>query len=1199
MPARGTAVVGLGASAGGLRALQEFFTTVPPDTGLSFVVVVHLAPDRESHLAELIQSHAAIPVHQVTEITKLEPNQVYVIPPNRNLSAIDSHLRLTPLEAERRGRVPVDHFFRTLAETNDGLSVGIILSGTGTDGADGVRHIREHGGLVIVQDPGQAEYDGMPRSAINTGLVDVVAPVGDMLGHILEFIGTQPQIPSERGASDAAAPAPGPADLLPHVLAVVRLRTGHDFLRYKRSTIARRITRRMQVLGVEQLPRYLDLLREDGREATVLLDDLLVNVTSFFRDPAIYQRLERDVIPKLFEGRGQGDRVRVWSVGCSTGEEAYSVAMLLLEQAARRPGAPQLQVFATDMHERSLRIAREGLYPAAIENDLLPERLERFFRRDDSAYRVVKELRDTVVFATHNLLQDPPFSKLDLIVCRNVLIYLQSEVQRDVIELFHYALNPGGYLLLGTAETLDRGELFRLENKEAHLYRRRDVGRRELRLPITPAPAAPRPAPRSTGHSDESPGHGALHVRMVERYAPPSLLVNQDHDVVHLSENAGRFLQHPGGQPTMNVFRLVREEFRVELRSALLAVREAGARYRSRPIAFPVDGDSRHVVLRVSRAEDTELEGLTLVIFDEQENGEPAVEGAPPAAHDEGNLRQLEAELELTRGRLQTMLEEFETSQEEMRASNEELQSANEELRSTMEELETSREELESINEELQTLNQENKHKVEELSQLSNDLQNLLQASDIATLFLDRSLRILRFTPRVSETFNVRLSDRGRPLADITHRLGYAALMDDARRVLQTLVPMEKEVQSQDAGRSYVVRITPYRTMDDRIEGVVMTLVDVTDLKRSLAAQRESEARFGAVADLVPDLLWESAPDGSATWFNDRWYRYTGESPADAAGFGWLAAVHPDDRERSRAGYEQASLEGRPLRWEARLRAADGQYRWFLLRTEPLRGAGGTILRWLGAATDIHEQRMALEEVERRVHERTEALAGAEAERRALRRQLARAEEDERRRLARELHDQLGQHLTAFALGVDEVRRLVGEYPAAEQRLGQLEELARSMMRDAGYLALELRPPELDDVGLTSALETYVEQWAGRYGVAAEVAVTGWTEREVPPETGTTLYRIAQEALTNVARHAGARRASVVVERSDGAVRLVVEDDGTGFPVEATAQRARAEGRLGLAGMRERAALLGGTLTVESTPGRGTAIYVRLPVEGE
>ena len=289
MPARGPTVVGIGASAGGLRALQEFFTTVPADTGLSFAVVVHLAPDRESHLAELIQSHAAIPVHQVTEITKLEPNQVYVIPPNRNLSAIDSHLRLTPLEAERRGRVPVDHFFRTLAETNDGLSVGVILSGTGTDGAAGVRHIREHGGLVIVQDPGQAEYDGMPRSAINTGLVDVVAPVGDMLGHIVEFIDTHPQIPHERGAPDAAAPEAGPADLLQHVLAVVRLRTGHDFLRYKRSTIARRIARRMQVLGVEQLPQYLDLLREDGREATALLDDLLINVTSFFRDPAAWE----------------------------------------------------------------------------------------------------------------------------------------------------------------------------------------------------------------------------------------------------------------------------------------------------------------------------------------------------------------------------------------------------------------------------------------------------------------------------------------------------------------------------------------------------------------------------------------------------------------------------------------------------------------------------------------------------------------------------------------------------------------------------------------------------------------------------------------------------------------------------------------------------------------------------------------------
>lgn len=1207
-PAAGTppalpVVVGLGASAGGLDALKKFFAALPAQSGLAYVVVVHLSPSHDSHLAELLRAAARIPVEQVTDSVPLEADRVYVIPPGMNLAAVDSHLRLSPIQADRAARAPIDHFFRTLAETHDGAAIGVILSGTGTDGSDGVRHIREHGGLVIVQDPEEAEYDGMPRSAINAGFADLVVPAGEMPARIARFMETRPQLPvTEEPAAEGDRP-----DALQQVLTVLRLRTGQDFLRYKRSTISRRVARRMQVCGVQTLEQYLELLRENGREAAALLDDVLINVTRFFRDEAVFGALETDVIPRLFANKGAADRVRVWSVGCATGEEAYSLAMLLLEEAMRHPTPPQVQVFASDLQERALRIAREGLYPEAIAVDVTPERLQRFFRREEGGYRITKPLRDAVVFATHNLLQDPPFSHLDLIVCRNLLIYLQPAAQRQAIGLFHYALQDTGYLLLGPAETLERTDLFRMEQKAVHLYRRRHVARSEVPLPDFPTPVAGERPRRSTpiapsvpAREGATPGYGAVHLRMLERHAPPSLLLDPDENVVHLSEEAGRFLQHPAGIPTTSVFRLVREELRLELRATLLAAREQAGEARSRPVAMRLDGQDRLVFLRVTADGEGDLEGLVLVLFEELEPA--SLPGVLEGGTQEAVVRGIEAELDLTRNRLQAILEEFETSREEMRASNEELQSANEELRSTMEELETSREELQSINEELETANQENKHKVEELSHLTNDLQNFLQATDVATLFLDRSLRILRYTRGVNEIFNVRHSDRGRPLADLTHRLRYDELIADARHVLQSLERVEREAVSQDGAASYVVRLSPYRTMDDRIEGVVITVVEVTALKRTEDALRASEARFRAVANLVPDLLWQSAADGTTSWYNDRWYAYTGQNPEQAAGSGWTEVVHPDDRDS--ALLEWTHTRGQPqvpFRREHRLRAADGSYRWFLVRAEPLRDDAGPILGWLGAATDVHEQRLAIEEVERRVSERTQELARANAaleaaatERNLLRRQLTAAEEDERRRLARELHDQLGQHLTAFALGLAEVRRLLRAGHPAAARLEQLEGIARVMTKDARYLALELRPPELDDVGLQSAIETYVRAWASRYGLVAEVAITGLAEGTIRGEVGTATYRILQEALTNVAKHARATHVSVTVDRGERELRMTIEDDGRGFDVAAALSRAPAEQRLGLLGMNERAALAGGTATVESTPGTGTSVFVRI-----
>jgi len=1063
-------IVGIGASAGGVQALKQFFTVVPADSGLAYVVVMHLASDRESHLAGLLQPCASIPVTQVTESTTLERNHVYVIPPDHNLSAIDSHLHLSPLEADRGHRAPIDHFFRTLSDSFDGRAIAVILSGTGSDGALGIRRIHERGGIVIAQDPAEAEFDGMPRSAIDSGAVDIVLPVAEIPQRILELQEVRPQVddtPLAGAESEDAA-------LVPRILTWVRTRTGHDFARYKRSTVARRVERRMQLLGIEEPTAYLGLLREDARETATLADDLLINVTSFFRDRPVFAYLEREVIPALIEAKETGGRVRVWSVGSATGEEAYSLGMLLLEAAARRERSPEIQIFASDLHERSLRQAREGLYPETIAADVSPERLERFFQMEGGGYRVRKELRERIVFAPHNLLRDPPFSHLDLLACRNVLIYLQRDVQQEVLDVFHYALHGEGYLLLGTAETVDRPDLFRTESKEHHLYRRRAVSGAHPRVPNLPL--ATRSVPATTVVSvpppaDSATAHGALHQQLVERYAPPSLLLDAEHNVLHVSERAGRYLQVPGGLLTTNVFRLVREELRTELRAALLLAHERQATSRSKVIPLRIDGEIRNVVLRISPTGSPDAQGLALVIFDEA--GETATPEEPHEPQDADAVRELEAELEMTRARLQALAEEFESSQEEMRASNEELQSANEELRSTMEELETSREELQSINEELQTVNQENRHKVEELSQLSSDLQNLLKVTDIATLFLDRALRINRSTPRVADLFSIRHSDRGRPLSDLTHRLGYDGLLADARSVLESLIPVEREVRTED-GHWFMIRIMPYRTVEDHIEGVVITLVDVTALKRIEGQLRENEARLEA-----------------------------------------------------------------------------------------------------------------------RVAERT-------AERDELRRALAQAEEAERRRLARELHDEAGQRLTALSLGLQALSDILPPNSEADRRTEQLKAIGHTLARELHALAVRLRPKALDDFGLEAALASFAEEWSAQTGIKVDMHAR-LEEDRLPSEIESAIYRIVQEALANVAKHSDAARASILVERRDGNVVVVVEDDGKGFDVamverHAAAPQADGRTRLGLLGVRERAALFGGSLDIESARGKGTTLFVHIPI---
>ncbi len=592
--------------------------------------------------------------------------------------------------------------------------------------------------------------------------------------------------------------------------------------------------------------QYLDLVRRNPAELETLSDEFLVTVTEFFRDPEIFADLEREVVPQLFEGKGPGDAVRVWSAGCATGEEAYSLAMLLLEHAATLDAPPSVQVFATDLHETSLRRAREGTYPETIETVVAESRLRRFFVPEHGGFRVRKELRESIVFTPHDLLADAPFSRLDLVTCRNLLIYLDRSVQRDVIDLFHYALLPGGYLLLGPSEGIERDDVFTTEDKASSLFRKsQEADQRDGRR----LPAFPLTSRFGAGGHDGRPlrrlGFAEVHGELLDRMGPASLLMGGDNTVLHFSQRAGEYLYHPAGTLTGDAFKLVLESLRPEFRGAVHAARSTGRPSRSAPVTLTRDGTMRTVVLDVRPSADPRHAGVLLVVFDD--HPADAIDVRLKRTNDDWSeasvVTDLERELEAMRQRVQSVIEDTESSNEEMRASNEELQSMNEELRSAMEELETSKEELQSVNEELITVNEENRHKVEELAQMSSDLQTLMSATEIATLFLDRDLRILRFTPRVSTLFNVRHSDRGRPLADLTHRFGAHDLVQDAGSVLDRLVPVERELET-DGRDCYLTRVHPYRTADDRIEGVVITFVDITEHKESERRVREVNARL-------------------------------------------------------------------------------------------------------------------------------------------------------------------------------------------------------------------------------------------------------------------------------------------------------------------------------------------------------------------
>jgi two-component system CheB/CheR fusion protein len=776
-------------------------------------------------MAEILGLDTGMPVVQAMQPRVLERDHVYVIAPDRQLRINDTSVGASPFEEPRGRRAPIDVFFRSLAEAHgDGFAV--VLSGGGSDGAVGAKAVKEAGGVVLVQDPREAAHEAMPQAALAAGIADVVLPVRELAARLAELARHKEKLgPLARPAAEPKIDEDGEA-ALKRIFEVVRARTGHDFTRYKRATILRRLARRMQLNHRVGLDQYLSYLRQNPEEIQSLFDDLLITVTAFFRDPAAWESLRSHVVVPLVERCEPNQPIRVWVPGCATGEEAYTLAILFREEISRQETHCELVIFGSDVDQGALATAREGVYPAAIAADVTEARLARYFRTEGDHYRVTSEIRDSVVFAVHSVLRDPPFSKLHLISCRNLLIYLDRELQQQLQNVFRYGLRDDGHLFIGVSETAD-SELFEPVDKQFRLFRARvRAAGPPMRLPQVPA--MPQPLPTSDRARERNlrlrRSAAETHIQALEELAPPSVLVDEHWTVEHLSENAGRYLQPRGGPPTQTLTDLVRPELLDELRAALHHAFELREPCLSSFVPVRFNGTLRLVATLVHpRAQMEGTERHALVTFLEAGEGDGSHVQETGTASDSLVLS-LRDKLRIAEQRLESMRQEHSMAYEDLRAANEELQSLNEEYRSTTEELETSKEELQSVNEELQTVNHELKMKLEEVSRANNDLENFMAATDIPMLFLDRSLSIKRYTAPLRQIFNVKTHDQGRPIGDLTHNLEYDGLVRDAARVLNDLVPLERQVKTRD-GVSLMVRVRPYRTAEDRIDGVVVTFV--------------------------------------------------------------------------------------------------------------------------------------------------------------------------------------------------------------------------------------------------------------------------------------------------------------------------------------------------------------------------------------
>lgn len=1056
-------VVGIGAAAGGIEAPKRLLAAAYADEGAAYILVLDLLSDSDTNTLDALRAATALPIELVSGRVPIVANHVYLIASHFGFAIEDGHIIAGPL-AEHQNRARLDLAFRTISETYGPRAVAIVLSGTGSSGSNGLKHVQEYGGLTLAQDPDEAECGEMPRHAVASGTVDYVLLIAHMAAAIRDYRHRLRAIDD----SDLAAPPLGDAaaDTFRAVLALVQGRTGHDSSKYKTSTVLCRIRRRMSVVGVTTLAEYLKFMHRHAEEAPMLLQALLVHARYFFRDPPVFLALERHVVPHLFR-EGAKDAVRVWIAGSGTGEEAYSVAMLLAEHAATMSAPPSIEVFASDLDERSIATARAGVYSESEVADVSPERLQRFFARETSGYRVRRELREMLLFSRHDIMKDPPFGHLDLVRCRNVLSQFNRSIQERLIQTFHFALRPGGYLSVGSSDSQHQyRRLFAIVDQEHHLYQSRGSARGLFKALDRSARSAVRHGRPSLFAPPADSGIPLeIHHQLLEEYAPPSLAIADNFELLHVSKRAGRYLQVPAGDASSHILNLIHPGLRTDLRAALHRAAHRRSSVVVRDVRLTIGQHEETVTLHIRRVVPSEsARGFYLIVFAPKATAPPAI-GAVPLSSD---------------GRFTPRDEERHLS-----FANQHLQAANEDLRSSSDALETSKRELESLNQELRVINDELRSKIDELRVTNNDFRNFIHATNIPTIFLDRQLLVKLVTVRAQDVFKVRASDIGRPLADIPSSISYDGVLADAAAVLEHLQAVEREVRSYDGGH-YLMRILPYRTVDDHIEGVVLTFIDVTGLRHAEAAVLATEKRL-----------------------------------------------------------RQALERGQA-------------------------------------------------DLEERVRVRTEELQQEQARVRGLLHRLVSLQEEQRTRVARDLHDQLGQQLTALRLTLERAQQR-SDGDSRHEDLARGLVLTGELNTQLDLLAWELRPAVLDDLGLAAALPRFLREWTRHCGIEAEVSVAGFTIGDLSKDAEVAFYRIVQESLTNVLKHSQASRVDVVLETRGGLVTLLVADDGVGFDMT---DRETMDAGFGLMGMHERAGVIGATLVVESAPHQGTTVYLRANRQG-
>lgn len=919
-PETGFPIIGIGASAGGLAAFEAFFSGMPKDTdpGMAFVLIQHLAPDHKSLLTDLIQRFTRMQVFEVEDGMTVRPNCVYIIPPNRDMAFLNGKLQLLEPFEPRGQRLPIGFFFRSLAQDQHERAICIILSGTGSDGTMGIRAIKGEGGMVMVQKPESSEYDGMPRSAIATGLVDYELPPAGMPTQLIAYA-TQAY---DKLSQSITSPSLQSENALRTIFVLLRAKTGHDFSGYKTNTIYRRIIRRMTVNQIETIWMYVKVLQQTPQEVESLFRDLLIGVTNFFRDSEAFEALEEKIIPRIFTDKPAGSVIRVWSAGCSTGEEAYSLAILLQEHVEILESNYRVQVFATDLDCQAVATARAGIYPASIASDISPERLARFFTAEpgDTAYRINKSIRDLLVFSEQNVVRDPPFSKLDLISCRNLIIYIGEDLQKKLLPLFHYALNPGGFLFLGTSETVgDFSTMFSTMDRKLKLYQRRDdfhrahnTGIGQFVPPLTTTDGLHPQFPAKKADTGKLSIRELTEQTLLQQVAPAGAMVNDHGDILYLHGRTGMYLEPaPGETGSYNILNMAREGLRPALTTALHKAAGNKETVYRHGLRVKTNGDFTLVDLTIHpvvTTANTSQPPLYLVILEEAISSKPVSSGQSLDANEISGING-SVHIAALRRELHAKEEYLQTANEELKSSNEEMQSVNEELQSTNEELETSKEEMQSVNEELATVNTELHTKLRDLSRANNDMNNLLAGTGIATVFVDHQLRILRFTPAATGIINLILSDLGRPVGHIVSNLvSYDRLVADAQTVLSTLIPKEVEVQTNES-KWYTMRIHPYLTLDNIIEGIVISFVDITELKTTREALRKTHtlSRLAIVVHDTQDAMTVQDLDGRILAWNPAAERIYGWSEAEALTMNIRELIPEGLREESLATIEKLS----------------------------------------------------------------------------------------------------------------------------------------------------------------------------------------------------------------------------------------------------------------------------------------------------